>query len=493
MKILLIQPPHYYGGRNRPPSFFPLGLGYLSKVLLNSGHEVEIFDIWAHQYKNKEVKEKIKRLKYDIVGISALSTQYAYVKWLTSELKKHSNAPIVVGNALATYSPEIVLKHTKTDICCIGEGEITLKEIIENINKLEKVKGIYFKKGNKIIKNQLREYIKDLDSIPFPAWDLFPMDIYLKNCRLWGGLITAMNLITTRGCPYNCKFCSKTFREIRLRSAENVIKEIKTLKDKYGIEGIFFSEELLVINKARTIAICEKIKKLKMKWVCQGRVNLVNLELLKCMKNAGCIVVGYGIESGSQIILDNMNKMVTVEQAEMAIKNTIKAGMNPMIQMMYGYPGETKETLQETISFFKRCPYLGPQGIANAVKFSPITPLPGSELYEQVVKNGLIKNEEEYLYSLEGGFMPDGTRTLVNFTNFSEKRFYAVMKRVEKQIYRNQLKSHFLRFMKDYSIMYFRILLTSFRVHGYKRTIKKVMQMVVLNSFRIIRNKRKDD
>lgn len=484
MKILLIQPPHYYDGKCRGPSNFPLGLGYIAKVLLNSGYKVEVLDIWAHQYTDEEVRRKIPELDYDVCGISALSTQYAYVKRLTSELKKHSDALIVVGNALATFSPEIVLNNTKADICCIGEGEITFKEIVENNSNLERVNGIYFKQNNEIIKNPSREYINDLDTIDFPAWDLFPMHVYLKYCRVYGGtiirtIIPAMNVITARGCPYNCRFCSKTFRGIRFRSADNIIEEIKLLQDKYGVGAITFNDELVVINKKRGHELCEKIEPLNIKWDCQGRANLVDIELLKRMKKAGCVAVGYGIESGSQTILNNMNKQITIEQAERAIKDTLKVGMYPIIQMMYGYPGETRETLQETVDFFRKFPYLGYIVISTAVNFSPTTPLPGSELYDQTLKDGLIKNEEGYLYSLEAGYMPDGARILVNFTEFNNEEFYQLMQRAEREIFLNHVRGHLFQFMMDYPLMHFSTLLPYIREHGYKQTIKRIIEKAI--------------
>jgi len=177
MKTLLIQPPHYYDGGTRPPTFFPLGLGYVARALLDARLEVGILDIWAHQWTNEEVVQQIRHLDCDIIGISALSTQYAYVKWLATELKKHTGVKIVVGGALATFSPEIVLKHTSADICVIGEGEITFRETIENWDNLSRVNGIFFKQDGEIVRNQPRQYIRDLNSVPFPAWDLFPIEI----------------------------------------------------------------------------------------------------------------------------------------------------------------------------------------------------------------------------------------------------------------------------------------------------------------------------
>jgi len=446
MKILLVQPPHDYEGGSRNPSFFPLGLGYIVNPLLKSGYNVEILDIWAHQYSKEEVVERIQKLDYDVVGISAISTQYAYTKWLTSQFKKYNQkGRIVIGNALATLSPEIVLNHTQTDVCVIGEGEITFKEVVENIDRLENVDGIYFKKEGKIIKNRPRKYIENLDTIEFPAWDFFPTDIYLKNCLIPGHSdIKTMNIIVGRGCPYSCRFCSKTFKGVRLRSVDNIIQEIKELIKRYKIGGIFFNDELVVINKERIYDLCRKIKPLNLKWICQGRVNLVDYDLLKNMAESGCVAVGYGVESGSQTILNNMNKQITLEQSEQAIKDTIKAGMRPVAQMMYGYPGETKKTLQETINFFKRVPYLG------YISLSITTPLPGTELYDYSLEKGLIEDEEKYLSHLSGGYMSDGRHAFINFTNFAQRDFYRLKLETETKIFLNEIRKLPLRSILSY-------------------------------------------
>lgn len=464
MKVLLIQPPHYYNGLSREPENFPLGLGYIAKVLLNSGYTVEVFDIWAHQYKNEEVMERIKKLDYDVVGISALSTQYSYVKWLSARLKENNEGKIMIGGPLATYSPRIVLKNTAADICVIGEGEITAKEVIEKYDDLDEVKGICFREGNKLIENPPREYIKDLDTIDFPAWDLFPVKIYLKPRRYYdfSYSLKPMNIISSRGCPYNCKFCSKTFKKTRVRSIDNIIEEIELLKQKYGVNCIHFNDELLMISKKRVLSLCEKIEPLNVKFICNGRVNIVDLDLLKRMKKAGAIAVGYGIESGSQRILDNMNKRITIEQSERALKDTVRAKIYPIIFMMYGYPGETRGSLQETIDFFKKIPYL------ERVYLAITTALPGAELYEDCLKKGIIKDEDKYLESVAAGFRIDGGRLLVNFTEFNKEEFYKFKEETERRIFSEQIKRYPYAFIK----FFLRKRLFALREHIRKKLVK---------------------
>jgi radical SAM superfamily enzyme YgiQ (UPF0313 family) len=468
MKVLLIQPLHYYDGKTRPPTNFPIGLGYIAKVLVKFGHDVDVLDIWAHQYSNDQVLEKIKGIDHDVVGISALSTQYRYVKWLTSELKKHcrDKTKIVVGGALATLSPEIVLKNTQTDICVIGEGEVTFREVVENTDSLETIEGICFKQGGKIVRTPPREYIKNLDSIEFPAWDLFLIETYIRTAALDLPVpepgVRTMSIIAGRGCPYNCRFCSKTFSGLRLRSVDNVIQEIKELIKRYDIARIHFCDELVLVNKKGVYELCDKIEKLNIKWQCQGKVNLVDLDLLKRMKEAGCIAVGYGVESGSQKILDNMNKQQTVEQAKRAIRDAVEVGLHPIVQMIFGYPGETRETLRETIAFFEETPYVG------RVPFFVSTPIPGTELYHHALEKGLITDEEKFLEQLEVGYnyLP-GRPPLVNFTRFSEEEFHRFYRETEDTITIIEAKKSPFRFAKTYLLPYI-------RKFGLIQTIKRI-------------------
>ena len=439
MKVLLIQPPHYYGKKTRLPSFFPLGLGYIARALKNNSYDTEIFDIWANQFSNDEVVEKIKTSHINVIGISALSSQYYYVKWLVGQIRKYQpKSKIVLGGALASLSPEIVLSNTETDICVLGEGEHTFVNLLKNIEDYSNVKGIYYKKRNSIKKNPMQEYIKDLDTLDFPAWEMFQTDVYVKNSYLTSSYyplnIGVMNIVCGRGCPWNCNYCSKTFTGTRLRSIDNVISEIKELIHRYNIKGIFFNDELLAINKERVFELCEKIKPLKLKWQCQARVNLVDYDLLTKMKSAGCVSVGYGVESGSQTILNNMNKKVNVKQAEDAIKNTYRAGIFPMIQMMYGYPGENRNTLNDTVNFFKRTKafYFG--------KFFITTPLPGTKLYDSCLNKGQITDEEKYLLTLDAGYHSE-RESLINLSDLKKADFYKLKKKTEKRIYLNSIIS----------------------------------------------------
>jgi len=470
MNVLFIQPPHNYEGGQRYPEAFPLGLGYISKVLMDAGHRIQVLDIWAKQYSDGEASRMVAAADCDVIGISAISTQYAYTKWLVAEIKKTRDTPVVIGNALATLTPEIVMGHTQADVCVIGEGEITFKNVIENLDNLEAVKGIHFRQDGEIVKNKPQEYIKDLDSIDFPVRDIFPMDVYLKHCRVHGTDIPAMNMIAGRGCPYGCRFCSKTFSGLRLRSVDNIVAEIKELVEKYGVKGIVFSDELVVISKDRMFELCDKIEPLGIKWSCQGRSNLVDYEMLKRMKEAGCVSVGYGVESGSQTILDNMNKRITTAQNRRAIEDTVKLGMIPIVQLMYGYPGENEATLKETEAFLKSLPYV------SRSTLSITTPLPGSELWDLAISRGLITDPAKYLEGIAGGYMHDAksAKYLVNFTEFSKDEFYRRHGELERDIFVNKMLTHPVELASDYFLR----ALIQYKTGGAKQLFKRFVRFI---------------
>jgi len=197
----------------RSPYMLPLGLGYIASVLRKQGHNVRILDINAYGYAPEKVEEIISKLEFDVVGIGGLSSTYKYIKWLASVIKKQRpNIKIVAGNSVATASPELLLENSKVDIAVIDEGEITFSELVSAIKegrRLDGVKGIFYKEDGRIASTQPRERIADLDSLPFPAWDLFPMEIYINNSMnssvFFGKRV--INVSSIRGCPYDCTFC----------------------------------------------------------------------------------------------------------------------------------------------------------------------------------------------------------------------------------------------------------------------------------------------
>ncbi|MBA7620039.1 2-hydroxyethylphosphonate methyltransferase [subsurface metagenome] len=430
MKILLVNPPIREWSR---PNCFPLGLGYIASILLQARHEVEILDINAHRWSREEVERRMAASAYNLIGIGGLVTIYGYIKWLIRISRKyHPDKKIMIGGSAGTSIPRTMLECNPVDIVCMGEGEKTIQELIpilEDKDDLSGVPGIWFKMDDSIHVNLLRKPIQNLDEIPFPAWNLFPMDIYANNPigtpnkNKWINGIApentplSMNLSASRGCPYQCIFCYHDFmgQRYRVRPVENIIKEIKLLHNQFNITYFHFIDDEFCLKKMFIYEFCNKFgdlrKELKVDitFGCSGRANLMTEKLIATMAEAGCTSIGYGLESGSQKMLDMMKKNVTIEQAEQTVRWTQKYLGWADCSFIVGLPGETKETVQETVNFCKRL-NLKPEVIFFA------TPYPGTELYRIAVRDGKIPDEEQYVMNLG----EQGENININFTDFTD-------------------------------------------------------------------------
>ncbi|ODS39899.1 MAG: hypothetical protein A7315_10195 [Candidatus Altiarchaeales archaeon WOR_SM1_79] len=433
MKVLLINPPIREWAK---PNVFPLGLGYIASVLKERGCEIEVLDINAHRWNKQVVEEKIRISDFDIAGIGGLVTTYGYTKWLIGILKKyHSGRKIIIGGSVGTSIPHLILGKTQADIVCMGEGERTVAELLDTLEKgydaLETVDGIWFRaEDGKITRNKMRKPIKDLDKLPWPAWDVFPIEIYLKNPvgapnrNKWidGGADTnvplSMNIFGSRGCPYKCTYCYHDFmgQGYRHRSPDNIVNEIRFLHDRYGVTYFHMIDDEFCLKKDFVFDFCKKLKKEfkhEITWGCAGRVNLVTERLIAAMADAGCVLIGYGVESGSQKMLDVMKKRVKVHQAKEAIRLTKRYLGWADCSFIVGTPGENWETIQETIDFCKNLD-INPEVIFF------MTPYPGTELYSMALEQGKIKDEEEYVLNLG----EQGEKIRVNFSELSDEELW---------------------------------------------------------------------
>lgn len=430
MNTLLINP---IIRESEPPSFFPLGLGYIAQVLLDNNHRVTVLDINANRWGEEEITKRIENLTYDIVGITGMITEYNQVKFLASVVRYHNpETKIICGGALATTIPELLLSKTDVDIAVIGEGEVTIKEVVsalENSVSLKSVDGIYFKEKEEICQTKPRLQIEKLDSIPFPARSLFPMEVYISNLSkaYFEGSFRAINMITSRGCPYNCVYCFHGMwgHKFRYRSAVNIVNEIKHLVKDYNVNAIAFNDEVFVMKKERVYQLCSLLKEegIHLNWVCTGRVNLMDRNLLEEMRSAGCKAIYYGVESGSQQILNAMNKNATVDQTKRAIKLTREARIDPKIYLMIGMIGETEKTIQETVNFCREVKVEG--------GFSITVPLIGTPLYSMAKELGKIKESESELIERMDTW---GDHIIINLTDMSNEKLMELKKEAESQI-----------------------------------------------------------
>lgn len=491
MKILLISP---FLTPLRKPEVYNLGLGYIAAALIQEGHDIKVLDIEGYRYTQAKVLDIIRNIECDIIGIGTIITGYTYVKLLIKEIKRlKPNIPIILGNSIGSTIPEIALIDLDVDFIVVGEGEITIKELIKAIEKksdLNNIKGICFKKNGKIIHTAERELIEDIDSIPIPAWDLFPQNIYMNNYPSNNLLPPPIATISTvRGCPYHCTYCYHPFqnRKIRYHSPERIIKEIKILKEKYNINSFAFADDLSIGNKERIYKFCDILEeeKLNLKWQVTGRVNFVDENLLKRMKSAGCQIMSFGIESGSQKILNNIKKQVTVHQAKKAIFLCKKVGIYPLCSFMIGNVGETRETVYETVSFINK--YL------DEIKYFFITtPYPETELFEFAETRGLIKDK----IALFENYGEQGKKLLVNVTNMSNRELILLKEEAEHAIRQNYFNIHplkrvfYIRSMVQRVIIKF---LIEKKKSNFKIIIKKIQIFIVKIIKKYLNLKFKDD
>lgn len=444
MRVILIYPKTELQGDGEKP---PLGLAYIASSLKLDEHEVMIEDMYGLGITMDQLIADAERFNPDVAGISVITPYITSASMVATQIKKHLNIPIIVGGPHPSSIPEKTLReHSSFDIAVRGEGEETMRElckVIENKGDIQSVLGISFRKDGEIISTPPRPLIENLDDIPFPAWHLLQMDKYFKNTNMSldaGGMKT-FSIITSRGCPGRCKFCdshSVWKRKYRARSATNVVDEIERLYNDYNIRFIQFVDDTLIVNKKRVFEICDQIKErnLDIKWMCWGRVNLVDAEVLRKMKDAGCVKIYYGIESGSQKILDYINKNITLEQAEHAVKITKKAGILTGAYWMMVFPPETEEDIKRTIEFNTSLP------LDDHDTFSILTPFPGSELYKITKEEGLLLSEDwEYYYNRRADVLP-----VVRTRYLSNKDLHRLKKEGDREL----LKATRLRMFKYY-------------------------------------------
>ncbi len=383
VKVALVNPPIIEGAFRHQP-FLPMGLAYLAAALEQNEIEVKVIDCQARYLNHQQLRSEIGSYQPDIVGITSIAPLMSSAL-LTAKAAKdaHPGVQVVMGGPHATFMDEqIIAQESAVDLIVRGEGEQTLLEIAQNLEdktSLQEIEGITYRKNNQIIRTANRPFIQDLDALPKPAYHLFELDRY----RLFGKRL--LPVITSRGCPFQCNFCVATRmfgKEYRMRSAESVLEELEWLKTTRGAEAFTFYDDTLTFNKARLFKILDGMKnrKINLPWDCQTRVDQVTPEILSKMQAAGCQQMFFGVESGCQKILGAIGKKTLVEQNEKAIKMAKKAGIFVTISLLIGYPGETKDTLKETLAFVEKTK---PDDVYVCVA----TPFPGTELRNAVERN----------------------------------------------------------------------------------------------------------
>jgi len=393
----------------------PLGITYIASYLrANTEVEVNILDATFHQ-SHEQIRSSIEQGKPDIVGVFT-DTIMLSDALKVAEYARGNDAYVVMGGPHATVLPETVIDHV--DAVVIGEGEYTFAEIVKRFgsDSLESIEGAWFKRNGNIRRNTGRRGTNGtLDAYPFPAFDLLDMDKYTEFWSYLDSVDTGLKgttMITSRGCPFKCTYCQPTLdnvfgKKLLHRSPGNVVDEMRALKETYNIDGIFFHDDTLTVDKKWLAEFCHTLEneKLDLLWGCNSRINTVNGETMKMMHRAGLRNIHFGIESGSQRVLDDVyKKAIRLEDIRGVIHEARKAGVHTLGFFMLGAPSETIEEIESTIRLSRSL-------ALDEATFSITTPLIGTYLYEMVKGDNKYTLSEDYAdfnYYRKRAFEGDG-------------------------------------------------------------------------------------
>ena len=420
MNVLLIVPDN-----GSYISTFPLGIAYIAATLRKRGDNVAVYNKDVYHYSADDLTNYLDSHDYDIVGTGTCGGYYQYreMKSIAEAVRASKKKVLfIVGGHLVTPEPHYFMELLQTDFVVLGEGEATMAELVSRLERCEPVDdvlGIAWRdRSGNVHVNERRPLIKDIDSIPMPAWDLFPMDHYtLLRMPHIAAHERCMVMYSGRGCIFKCNFCYRMDKGFRPRSPESVIEEMRILKERYKVGYIAFFDELLVSSVARATEFCEKLiaADLNMKWDCNGRLNFATPELLRLMKKAGCVFINYGIESMDEQALRNMNKNLTTQQIISGIENTLAAGISPGYNIIFGNIGEDRHSLQLGVDFLLKY-----DDHSQMRTIRPVTPYPGCPLYYKAIEDGLLKDVEDFYESKH----VNSDLLAVNFTDMTDDEFY---------------------------------------------------------------------
>ena len=412
MKILLLSPPtdsviKSVIGVTGPP----LGLAYLASIARSQGDDVRIIDSIAMDYTFEDITGQIKKFDPDLVGLTS-TTSMIPDAYKVAELAKEYNKEVktVIGGPHVTFTQEETLMESPhIDFTVAGEGETSFSNLLLHLKgkkEIKEVKGISYRDSEKIIVTPPEQLIKDVDSIPLPAIDLLPMEKYKAGAKRFG------TLMTSRGCPYNCIFCSSSlqFGKVwRGHSTDRVLTELRRLVFDYGIHEIEFLDDTFTLNMKRAVEIAKNIKaeNLDIKWSGSARVNLFNEEIAKAMKDSGAHTIYFGIESGNQNTLDFIGKGIKLQQAVDSVRKGNEAGLHTLGSFIIGFPDDTVYEVKNTIKFSKKVK-------VKIAQFTIATPYPGTRLWQLAKSQNLIKTTNWRKYTT--------LNPVMSLKNFSDKQ-----------------------------------------------------------------------
>jgi anaerobic magnesium-protoporphyrin IX monomethyl ester cyclase len=422
----------------------PIGLMYVAAALEKVGFEVQIFDNYLMKKTTDEIKQIITKLNPQIAGITCGSATYLGCIETAKAIKEIlPNCRVVVGGWHASYVPDSLLVNPEIDYVVIGEGERAMTQLatcITNGNEslAATIPGVAFRRQGKNIINPPK-FIENLDEIPYPARHLLPLELYDRKIEFLKAKPADVMSIS-RGCVFNCFFCE--FRKLwgnscRSFSAQRVIDEIQDLMNNYGTKGIYFINDNFTLQKRETIELCNLMikNKLDLEWVCDTRVDLVNQDLLEVMSKAGCKTIWFGVESGSQKILQQIGRTITLEQTETAFKLCKRNGIKVACSFMLGLPGETIKDMEMSLRFAKK---LDP----DWCQFNIFITCPDSKFYRELLESKKYVRLDEFLISSENEEFDYNSLVAI------QKRFFKEFHRAPSQIVKRVRREGAINFVK---------------------------------------------
>ncbi len=430
MNVTLVYPNYGEGKRSK---YFPFGLAYVAAAMEQAGAKVTVVDMEGDDLSLNRALELVVESDPSIVGLGGMVTRFRIVRELGTRLRGLlPNVMMVAGNSGASTMPELYLRRCMLDAVVLGEGEITSAELVRTFSSgadWRKVPGLAFLSSAELVYSETRTMHSDLDSLPHPAWGLFPVENYITSMDHRQKTQPHLEVVASRGCPYSCVYCYHIYgRKVRRRSPASIVNEIEELVERFGIEYTGFPDDLFTSDREFVLETCRLLRSRlpNIGWSCIGRVNLVDPEMLKEMRRSGCDWISFGIESGSDRMLERMKRNVSAEDCLRGIRMTREAGIHAEGSFIIGMFGETEETVRETVEFCKQADITAPMLY--------VTPYPGTEIFRQAVDAGLIPDVESFLERMNAA-----DQLLVNLTEMPDKELQRLKEWAQGQIGRSYL------------------------------------------------------
>ncbi len=464
-KILLMSPPNSGARPGIKGIYYPLGIGYIAAAL-RKDYNLKVhdfnYDYCLGHYSALNVERVLRSYEYDFLLIGGVFPKHKCIKDIINISRGFSKAKIVIGGSYVRSSIKVIANYLKADYYVIGDGEeviVKLLECLVNNRSVEAIAGIAYHNGSDVCMNMPATPVTNVDDLPFPARDLLNFNDYKRCFALGYPLLYTAYVISSRGCPFNCLFCNPAFgRKVRVRSPENILEEIVLLQKVYNCNFIYFHDEVLLGGaKRRVVDFCEYVlSKSKNKFFWGGTTNpkMLDQEMLSLMKKAGCIRISLGVESGSQTILNEMRKKNDLKQLKDIVAYCNKIGIEIDFSLLTNTFSETKYTLIETKNYLK---YFNKFFFRQPFSINYITPVHGTDIYNEARKRGLINNDE-LKYILDLG---ESSRYALrhNLTNMKTDYFVNLVDDVNRDLADDYFSKHPIQRMiyKTTNLTHFRI------------------------------------